>query len=478
MIWTFYSAERGVGRSMAMANVAEVCRRAGDRVIVADWDLEAPGLERLFPAAKSSITSCPGVIDLLTDYKSELLRPISNNADDVRLPTSHLDSYLTIVGSHAPAPAAELRLMPAGRRDSGTDYAYVQRVTAFDWSDFFAQWGGQLFFHELRHRLMDAADLVLIDSSAGFSTPSSVCTSLLADVVVLFCAGNTKSLDRTLQTAQQLLSPSFSERRTGRPLALVVVPSRINYDEADLLNEFKRQFLSAFSAYVPPQFGGAEAFWKLRIPHIPYFAHRESIVIERPDEAISEPLVEAYQRLADTLNLLRPERRGGASGESRELEQHTDALASFRTLRARKTETPTVFISYAREDETQVRTLYRALIDAGFKAWLDKENLHGGEDWERVIEERIEQSDLVLVCLSKVAVTKRGFVQREIKKTLELVDLQPEGAVYLIPVRLDDCEIPRSLGRFNCIDLFEEGGRARLEDSIRVAWRQSRTAKL
>jgi len=51
MICTFYSAERKVGRSMALANVAELLRRSGDRVIVADWDLEAPGLERLFSRA-------------------------------------------------------------------------------------------------------------------------------------------------------------------------------------------------------------------------------------------------------------------------------------------------------------------------------------------------------------------------------------------------------------------------------------------
>jgi hypothetical protein len=98
----------------------------------------------------------------------------------------------------------------------------------------------------------------------------------------------------------------------------------------------------------------------------------------------------------------------------------------------------------------------------------------GGEDWERDIEEKIESADLVVVCLSKRSVAKKGYVQKELRKTLDVVELQPEGTVYLIPVRLDECEIPRSVSRFNCIDLFEPAGLDKLKQSIRTAWRQSR----
>ncbi len=48
MIYTFYSYKGGVGRTMALANVAELFYREGRRVLMIDWDLEAPGLEQFF----------------------------------------------------------------------------------------------------------------------------------------------------------------------------------------------------------------------------------------------------------------------------------------------------------------------------------------------------------------------------------------------------------------------------------------------
>jgi Mrp family chromosome partitioning ATPase len=476
MICTFYSAERKTGRSMAMANVAELLRRDGYRVVAADWDLEAPGLERLFPAAETTAAETPGIIDLLLDYKAEMTRPILGGADDVTLPTDELERYLTLIPAGASQSAADLQLMPAGRRDLEHSSQYAQRVATFDWAEFCRDWEGDLFLEQLRGRLLDAADLVLIDSSAGMAPSSSVCTSLLADVVIMFCTVGSKSLDLTAHMAQQLMSANVSHRRENRAIQLLVVPARIDYGEAQLLNEFKHDFLQRFGPYVPPNIGsGPEAFWKLHIPSIAYFAYRESLVIERPDEAISEPLVEAYQRIATTLKELRPRPvvPEPPDAPNREKGSRAADLARFRALRIRKTDIPTVFISYARDDATAVRVLYQNLTGAGFKVWLDKEDLLGGQDWESVIEEKIESSDLVLVCLSRRAIAKKGYVQKEVKKTLEVVQLQPEGTVYLIPVRLEACEIPRSMHRFNVIDLFEQNGLAKLDQSIRNAWRQS-----
>jgi MinD-like ATPase involved in chromosome partitioning or flagellar assembly len=51
---TFYSFKGGVGRSMALANVAVLLARASNRVLCIDWDLEAPGLDRYFRAIPRS----------------------------------------------------------------------------------------------------------------------------------------------------------------------------------------------------------------------------------------------------------------------------------------------------------------------------------------------------------------------------------------------------------------------------------------
>jgi cellulose biosynthesis protein BcsQ len=47
-IITFYSFKGGVGRSMALANVAAIYAQRGKRVLAIDFDFEAPGLHRYF----------------------------------------------------------------------------------------------------------------------------------------------------------------------------------------------------------------------------------------------------------------------------------------------------------------------------------------------------------------------------------------------------------------------------------------------
>ena len=59
--FTFYSFKGGVGRSMALANVADILARRGLRVLVIDFDLEAPGLERYFQVEKTAALANPGL---------------------------------------------------------------------------------------------------------------------------------------------------------------------------------------------------------------------------------------------------------------------------------------------------------------------------------------------------------------------------------------------------------------------------------
>src|SRR3954462_4308077 len=77
---TFYSFKGGVGRSMALINVAGILAGRGFRVLVIDMDLEAPGLSFLVPGESDSeqAASHLGFIDLLSDAiehgeKSQLL---------------------------------------------------------------------------------------------------------------------------------------------------------------------------------------------------------------------------------------------------------------------------------------------------------------------------------------------------------------------------------------------------------------------
>lgn len=116
------------------------------------------------------------------------------------------------------------------------------------------------------------------------------------------------------------------------------------------------------------------------------------------------------------------------------------------------------FLCHSSGDKKTVRRLYDRLYDDGVLPWLDEKNLLPGQDWELEIRNAVRRSDVVIVCLSATSVTRAGFVQREIGFALDAADEQPEGAIFLIPLRLEKCDVPHRLRRWQWVDLFEDPG--------------------
>lgn len=114
-----------------------------------------------------------------------------------------------------------------------------------------------------------------------------------------------------------------------------------------------------------------------------------------------------------------------------------------------------VFLAHASQDKFVVRELYDALKSEGWiDPWLDKAKILPGQDWEMVIEKAVDDSDVIIVCLSNQSVSKEGFVQKEIRYAFDIALEKPEGATFLIPLRLDDCNIPRRLRSIHWVDYF------------------------
>lgn len=115
---------------------------------------------------------------------------------------------------------------------------------------------------------------------------------------------------------------------------------------------------------------------------------------------------------------------------------------------------PKIFISYSRKDETNAKNLFDNLKQKGYLPWMDKENLLPGQDWESEIQRAIRGSDFVVLLLSKNSIDKRGFFQTELKLTLDVLDTIPQGEIFAIPLRLDECRIPDRLAAIHWVDLF------------------------
>lgn len=116
----------------------------------------------------------------------------------------------------------------------------------------------------------------------------------------------------------------------------------------------------------------------------------------------------------------------------------------------------TIFISYAREDEKKAAEVYDALMDRGHIPWMDKKELIAGQDWKLKIRKAIEQSQYFVALMSEQSVTKRGFVQKELRFALDVLGEIPPGQIYFVPARLENCDVPDAIRSLHWIDLWKK----------------------
>ncbi len=149
--------------------------------------------------------------------------------------------------------------------------------------------------------------------------------------------------------------------------------------------------------------------------------------------------------------------RGLAEGRAVEIDGlgvfYPDARHGFR-FESRATQ---VFLAYVREDEAAARRLFDALEKAGFAPWMDAKKLLPGQNWPRAIESAIESSDFFLACFSRHSVNKWGGFQSEIRYAMDCARRIPLDEIFVVPVRLDACRVPRSIQReLEYVDLFPD----------------------
>lgn len=131
-----------------------------------------------------------------------------------------------------------------------------------------------------------------------------------------------------------------------------------------------------------------------------------------------------------------------------------------------------IFLLYARSDEKIVARLYYRLVRAGADVWLDRKNLLPGQDWQSEIFQAIHSSDIVIVCLSKQFNEQGGYRHQELRIALEKANFLQDRITFIIPVRLEECEMPEPLCRWQRVDLFETNGYKKLLAALKkhITW--------
>lgn len=127
-----------------------------------------------------------------------------------------------------------------------------------------------------------------------------------------------------------------------------------------------------------------------------------------------------------------------------------------------------VFLCHSKKDRNATLALCNRLASDGFRVWLDEFEILPGQRWESAIEDGIRQSAILLVCFSSRWVNDRSYAHREYRFALEVMRELPDDSVFIIPARLDDCKIPRSLRHLQWVDLFTSNGYDKLKKSLSI----------
>jgi MinD-like ATPase involved in chromosome partitioning or flagellar assembly len=262
-IITFYSFKGGVGRSMALANIAALLARRGQTVLCVDFDLEAPGLDLYFGSRVPSAQDHLGLLDMLV---------AARDGDE-----PNYSDYMCKVDVGGPGT---LDLMTCGRRDNG----YPSRVLGFRWDEFFERQSGGDFFERLRTKWLSDFDFVLIDSRTGLTDAGGICTVQLPDILVsLFTTteqSNQGARDVVIraQAARQELAYDRS------PLVVLPLPSRFDgrteFEKSrEWLSKFADVHGSFFGDWLPKQYQPIQMLERVKIPYVPYFSFGENMPV-------------------------------------------------------------------------------------------------------------------------------------------------------------------------------------------------------
>ncbi len=283
-IVTFYSFKGGVGRTMALANIAVQLAQRGRKVLAVDWDLEAPGLHRYF-AGRVEAPRAGGLLSLLHAAQSSAAPPPWRDyTATVDLPFGGTLDLLPAVDRFGP------------RSD---DDRYPQRLEQLDWSAFFGRHDGGAFIEHLRGEWRERYDVTLIDSRTGYTDSGGVCTILLPDVVVAVFTANEQSLDgveeaiRKAQAARQQLDVDRP------PLLVVPLPSR--FDGRVEVRESER-WMASFTTRLAPYYDDwlprgtsyRRVIERTRVPHVPFYSFGEKLPALEQSETDPEGMAYAY----------------------------------------------------------------------------------------------------------------------------------------------------------------------------------------
>jgi MinD-like ATPase involved in chromosome partitioning or flagellar assembly/tetratricopeptide (TPR) repeat protein len=430
-IVTFYSFKGGTGRTMALANAAWILAANGKRVLIADWDLESPGLHRFFqPFMSPAVIDQPGIVDFIRQYEwkakdlaARIEAPDTSEGAEVRTLQAAIAALTTnlvgqvgqyVVPVKWPFPEkGAIDFLTPGKQANG---AYANALSALDWDTLYDDLGGAGFFDALRAELKNSYDYVLIDSRTGLSDIADICTLHLPDMVVDCFTLSTQGIEGAARIARQI------QLHSERDITILPVPMRIDHSQRANVLAGLRAAQSLFrglpAGMSQPE---REQYWaEVQVPYLPEYSCEEMLATigDRPGDRGS--LLPAYERIV-----------AGITGNEVSALPPLDEWKRLRTrllfARTVPPDRPEVVIQYSPQDQMWAEWIVAVLAGAGIYARL------ADEESARPADARAAERVIAVA-------SEFYFAELELRH-LEMRDLAP-GARPELLVSVTDMRIP------------------------------------
>jgi tetratricopeptide (TPR) repeat protein len=292
---TFYSYKGGTGRTMALANVAWILAANGKRVLVADWDLESPGLHRFFKPFLDAdkVRGSTGIIEIIRSYEWETTRN-PNRPERWHEELAKVGRHTFSLDWRFPGGGA-LDFLSAGLQNQ--DYAVA--VSGLDWETFYNRLGGAQFFDALRADMKRNYDYTLIDSRTGLSDVAEICTIHLPDTLVDCFTLSDQGIDGAAEVARKVESQYSARTPRQRPIRVLPVPMRVDQAENDKANAGRLVARGQFRG-LPTGMSDEDRrrYWAaVEVPYQTYYAYEEMLATFGDDPGSPRLLLSAYERL-------------------------------------------------------------------------------------------------------------------------------------------------------------------------------------
>lgn len=220
MIVTFYSYKGGVGRTQLLVNLASyLCYNKNKKVLLLEWDLEAPGLHYYFDKKNSSMEK-EGLIELLQKYVEMMQEKGLRSTKELPYFNNHNIEKLRISANGQGC----IDLIPCAKYNE----PYNQKINNFDWVRFVENLDGKVYIETLKEEIKKLGyDFVFVDSRTGITDYSGLCNIILPDMNVIVVAPTEQNFEGSKRIAESIYNNEYRTKGYRMPYMMPIL-SRID----------------------------------------------------------------------------------------------------------------------------------------------------------------------------------------------------------------------------------------------------------